>query len=109
MKARRNRKISRLLSAVRIGSHSIRGAEFGFAGLAMEHGELMTEGFEVGLNCAAAAAILAPAGKTSTQGHHVAAAARAFWSCRSSNRRWLAHEIDQQPVKLFRKKPAEVL
>ena len=108
-KTRSNRKISRPLSAVRIGSHSIRGAEFGFAGLAMDHGELMTEGLEVGLNCAAAVAILAPVGKTSTQGHHVAAVARAFWPRRSSNRRWLVHEIVQQPVMLFRPKSANVL
>jgi hypothetical protein len=46
-----------------------------FAGLAMQRGELMTECFELGLNCAAAVAILALAGKTSSQGHHVAAAA----------------------------------
>ena len=57
------------------------------------------QGFEVGVNCAAAVVILAPAGRTSAQGHHVAAAARAFWPRRSSsNRRWLAHETVQQPV-----------
>jgi hypothetical protein len=51
------------------------------------------------VNCAAAVAIMALAGKTSAQGHYVAAVARAFWPCRSSsNRRWLAHAIDQQPV-----------
>jgi hypothetical protein len=57
------------------------------------------QGFEVGVNCAAAAVIMALAGKTSAQGHLVAAVARAFWPRRSSsNRRWLAHEIGQQPV-----------
>jgi hypothetical protein len=36
--------------------------------------------------------------------------ARAFWLRRSSsNRRWLAHEIVQQPVMLFRPKSANVL
>ena len=51
------------------------------------------------MNCAAAAAIMALAGKTSAQGHHVAAVARAFWPRRSSsNRRWLAHAIVQQPI-----------
>jgi hypothetical protein len=35
---------------------------------------------------------------------------RAFWPSRgSSNRRWLAHEIGQQPVKLFQLKSANVL
>jgi len=87
-KTRSNRIISRPLSAMRIGSHSIRGAEFGIAGLAMEHGELMTEGFKVSLNCPAAIAILALAGKTSRQGLHVAAVARSFWPrWSSSNRR----------------------
>jgi hypothetical protein len=53
---------------------------------------------------------MALAGKISAQGHHVAAVARAFWLRRSSsNRRWLAHEIVQQPVILFRQKPANVL
>ena len=53
---------------------------------------------------------MALAGRTSAQGHHVAAVARAFWLRRSSsNRRWLAHEIVQQPVKLFRPKSAKVL
>jgi hypothetical protein len=48
--------------------------------------------------------------KTSVQGRHVAAAARAFLPRRgSSNRCWLAYEIGQQPVKLFRKKSANVL
>jgi hypothetical protein len=62
------------------------------------------------VNCAAAAVIMALAGKTSAQGHHVADVARAFWLRRSSsNRRWLAHEIVQQPVKLFRPKSANVL
>jgi len=56
------------------------------------------QGFAVGVNCAAAAVIVALAGKTSAQGHHVAAIARAFWPRRSSNRRWLAHKIVQQPV-----------
>jgi hypothetical protein len=60
------------------------------------------QGFEVGVNCAAAAAIMALAGKISAQGHYVAAVARAFWPRRSSsNRRWLAHEIVQQPVRPF--------
>jgi hypothetical protein len=68
------------------------------------------QGFEVGVNCAAAAVIMALAGKTSAQGHYVAAVARAFWPRRSSsNRRWLAHEIVQQPVMLFRPKSANVL
>jgi hypothetical protein len=52
---------------------------------------------------------MALAGKTSAQVHHVAAAARAFWPRRSSSRRWLAHEIVQQPVNLFRPKSANVL
>jgi hypothetical protein len=53
---------------------------------------------------------MAPTGRTSEQGHDVAAAARAFWPRRSSsNRRWLAHEIGQQPVMLFRPKSARVL
>ena len=53
---------------------------------------------------------MAPTGRTSEQGHDVAAAARAFWPRRSSsNRRWLAHEIGQQPVMLFRPKSANVL
>jgi hypothetical protein len=68
------------------------------------------QGFEVGVNCAAAIAIMALAGKTSAQGHHGAAAARAFWPHRSrSNRRWLACEIVQQPVNLFRPKSANML
>jgi hypothetical protein len=50
------------------------------------------------VNRAAAAVIMVLAGKTSAQGHYVAAAARAFWPRRSSNRRWIAHEIVQQPV-----------
>jgi hypothetical protein len=55
------------------------------------------------VNYAATAAIIALAG-------NVAAATRAFWPRRSSsNRRWLAHEIVQQPVILFRQKPANVL
>jgi hypothetical protein len=57
--------------------------------------------FEAGVNYAATAIIMALAGKTSAQGHHVAAVARAYWPRRSSNRRWLAHEIVQQPVMLF--------
>jgi hypothetical protein len=61
------------------------------------------------VNCAAAAAIMELAGKTSARGHDVAAAARAFWPRRSSNRRWLAHEIVQQPVKPFRQKSANVM
>jgi hypothetical protein len=62
------------------------------------------------VNCTAAAVIMALAGKTSAQGHYVAAVARAFWPRRSSsNRRWLAHEIVQQPVMLFRPKSANVL
>jgi hypothetical protein len=61
------------------------------------------------VNCAAAAVIMSLAGKTSAQGHHVAAVARAFWPRRSSNRRWLVHEIVQQPVMLFRPKSANVL
>jgi hypothetical protein len=53
---------------------------------------------------------MALAGKISAQGHYVAAVARAFWPRRSSsNRRWLAHEIVQQPVMPFRKKPAKRL
>jgi hypothetical protein len=53
---------------------------------------------------------MAPTERTSAQGHDVAAAARAFWPRRSSsNRRWLAHEIGQQPVKLFRSKSGKVL
>jgi hypothetical protein len=53
---------------------------------------------------------MAPTGRTSAQGHDVAAAARAFWPRRSSsNRRWMAHEIGQQPVKPFRPKTANVL
>jgi hypothetical protein len=49
-------------------------------------------GCEAGVNYAATAAIIALAG-------NVAAATRAFWPRRSSsNRRWLAHEIVQQPV-----------
>jgi hypothetical protein len=53
---------------------------------------------------------MALAGKTSAQRYYIAAAARAFWPRRSSsNRRWLAHEIGQQPVKLFRPKSANVL
>jgi hypothetical protein len=68
------------------------------------------QGFEVGVNCAAAAAIMALAGKTSAQGHYVAAVVRAFWPRRSSsNRRWLAHEIVQQPVELFRPRSSKVL
>jgi hypothetical protein len=68
------------------------------------------QGFEVGVNCAAAAAIMALAGKISAQGHYVAAVARAFWPRRSSsNRGWLAHEIVQQPVKLFLPKSEKVL
>jgi hypothetical protein len=68
------------------------------------------QGFEVGVNCAAAAAIMALAGKTSAQGHHVAVVARAFWPRRSSsNRRCLGHEIVQQPVRLFRPKSTNVL
>ena len=42
--------------------------------------------------------------------HHVAAATQAFWPCRSSrNRCYLSHGIDQQPVKMFRPKSANVL
>jgi hypothetical protein len=68
------------------------------------------QGFEVGVNCAAAAAIMALAGKISAQGHYVAAVARAFWPRRSSsNRRWLAHEIVQQPVNPLLKKSPNVL
>ena len=67
------------------------------------------QGFAVGVNCAAAAVIVALAGKTSAQGHHVAAIARAFWPRRSSNRRWLAHKIVQQPVELFLPKSVKVL
>jgi hypothetical protein len=53
---------------------------------------------------------MALAGKTSTQGPHVAAATQALWPRRgSSNRRWLAHEIGQQPVMPFRQKSAIVL
>jgi hypothetical protein len=53
---------------------------------------------------------MAPTGRTSSQGHHVAAVARAFWPRRSSsNRRWLTHEIVQQPVMPFRQEPANVL
>jgi hypothetical protein len=71
---------------------------------------IAVQGFEVGVNCAAAVVIMAPTGRTSEQGHDVAAAARAFWPRRSSsNRRWLAHEIGQQPVMLFRPKSARVL
>jgi hypothetical protein len=56
------------------------------------------------------AAIMALAGKTSAQGHHVAAVARAFRPRRgSSNRRWLAHEIGQQPVLPCRPKSANML
>jgi hypothetical protein len=59
------------------------------------------QAFEIGVNRAAAATIMALAGKISAQGHYVAAVAQAFWP-RRSNRRWLAHEIGQQPVpKLF--------
>jgi hypothetical protein len=55
------------------------------------------------VNYAATAAIIALAG-------NVAAATRAFWPRRSSsNRRWLAHEIVQQPVMLFRPKPENML
>jgi hypothetical protein len=62
------------------------------------------------VNCAATAVIMALAGKTSAQGHHVAVVARAFWPRRgSSNRRWLAHEIVQQPVFMFQKKSAKCL
>ena len=62
------------------------------------------------MNCAAAAAIMALAGKTSAQGHHIAAVARAFWPhCISSTRRWLAHEIGQQPVRLHRPESANVV
>jgi hypothetical protein len=62
------------------------------------------------VNCAAGAAILALAGRISAHGHYVAAVARAFWPRRSSsNRRWLAYEIGQQPVKLFQQKPGNVL
>jgi hypothetical protein len=75
----------------------------------MEHGELMTECFDVGLKCAATA-IMVLAGNTLEQGHDIAAAARAFWPSRSnSNRRWLAQEIVQQPVNLFLQKSANVL
>ncbi|MGA2543919.1 MAG: hypothetical protein ABSG78_20405 [Verrucomicrobiota bacterium] len=53
---------------------------------------------------------MALAGKTSAQGQHIAAVVRAFWPRRSSsNRRWLAREIVQQPVKQFRPKTANVL
>jgi len=45
------------------------------------------QGFEVGVNCAAAAVIMALAGKTSVQGHYVAAVARAFWPRRSTSNR----------------------
>jgi hypothetical protein len=66
--------------------------------------------FEVGVNCAAAVVIMALAGKLSTQGPHVAAATWAFWPRRSSsNRHWLAHGIDQQPVKIILQKSANVL
>jgi hypothetical protein len=52
---------------------------------------------------------MALAGKTSAQRFHVAAVARAFWLRRSSrNRRWLAHEIGQQPVYPLLQKPANV-
>jgi hypothetical protein len=55
------------------------------------------------VNYAATAAIIALAG-------NVAAATRAFWPSRgSSNRRWLAHEIGQQPVFMFQKISAKVL
>jgi len=60
-------------------------------------------GCEAGVNYAATAAIIALAG-------NVAAATRAFWPRRSSsNRRWLAHEIVQQPVKPFRPRAANML
>jgi hypothetical protein len=53
---------------------------------------------------------MAPTERTLAQGHDVAAAARAFWPRRSSsNRRWMAHEIGQQPVMPFRQKSAIVL
>ena len=52
--------------------------------------------------------IMALAGKISAQGHHAAVVARAFWP-RRSTQRWLAHEIVQQPVKLFQLKSANVL
>jgi hypothetical protein len=65
---------------------------------------------EVGVNCAAGAAIMALAGKISAHGHYVAAVPRAFWPRQSSsNRRWLAYEIGQQPVMLFRPKSSKVL
>jgi hypothetical protein len=71
---------------------------------------LRIQGSEVGVNFAAAAAIMALAGKTSAQGHHVADVARAFWPCRSSsNRRCLRHEIVQQPVMTFQPKSEKVL
>jgi hypothetical protein len=66
------------------------------------------QGFEVGANCVAAVVIMATTGGTSAQWHHVAAVARVFWSRWSSIRHWLAHEIVQQPVKLFRSKSAKV-
>jgi hypothetical protein len=62
------------------------------------------------VNCAAAAVIMALAGKTSEQGHHVAAVARAFWLRRTGgNWRRLAQEIVQQPVKPFRPRAANML
>jgi len=62
------------------------------------------------VNCATAAAIMTLAGKTSAQGHHVAAVVRAFRPRRSgSNRRWLAREIGQQPVNPLLKKSPNVL
>jgi hypothetical protein len=36
------------------------------------------------------------------EGSAIAAAERAFWPRRSSNRRWPGREIGQQPVMLFR-------
>jgi hypothetical protein len=53
---------------------------------------------------------MALAGRTSAQGHYVAIVARGFWPRRgSSNRRWLAHEIVQQPVLPCRSKSANML
>jgi len=53
---------------------------------------------------------MALAEKTSAQGHHIAAVARGFWPRWSnSNRRWLVHEIVQQPVTVFRPKSEKAL
>jgi len=62
------------------------------------------------VDCAAAAAITALAGKTSAQALYIAAVARAFWPRHGSNDRcWPEHEIVQQPVMPFRQKSAIVL